>query len=432
MARFAAQEPNGSGVGQLEKLVRVALFKSAAELVGFLLQEAADRIDASYQPKPGQHYKGRAALDAQGMFGRFILWRDYYYSPSQGQGHYPADAALGLELGYTPALARLICLAAVNHPGFEQAAKDLAETGGIEISAQQIQRVVQRVGAAARRWQERPTRPQPCAAPILYASSDGTGVRMRAVELAGRKGKQPDGSAKTRQAYLGCVFTQHKRDEKGHPVRDHDSTTYVCSFDTVEDFWLILRQEAYRRGSATAGKIVLLLDGAVGLANQGRINFPGCLQIVDFYHAMEHLKQVWEALRGKDHPDFKKQYGRWTKLLLKDRVQTVIAQARQWCAGLTSQTAVEKALHYFESNVHRMQYGTFRKAGYFIGSGVIEAGCKTVIGARCKQSGMFWSEKGAENILALRCIDQSREWDNFWKQRANEHAARNDSLNLAV
>ena len=119
MARFAAQEPDGTGVGQLEKLVRVALFKSAAELVGFLLQEAADRIDASYQPKPGQHYKVRAALDAQGMFGRFILWRDYYYSPSQGQGHYPADAALGLELGYTPALARLICLAAVNHPGFE-------------------------------------------------------------------------------------------------------------------------------------------------------------------------------------------------------------------------------------------------------------------------------------------------------------------------
>jgi hypothetical protein len=99
---------------------------------------------------------------------------------------------------------------------------------------------------------------------------------------------------------------------------------------------------------------------------------------------------------------------------------------------LTSQTAVEKALHYFESNVDRMQYGTFRKAGYFIGSGVIEAGCKTVIGARCKQSGMFWSENGAENILALRCIEQSREWDNFWKRRANEHAARNDTLNLAA
>jgi hypothetical protein len=432
MARFAAQEPNGAGVGQLERLVRVAVFRSATELVGFLLQEAADRIDASYQPKPGQHRKERVRLEAQGMFGRFVLWRDYYYTPAQCQGHSPADAALGLELGYTPALARLICLEAVQHPSFAQAAENLGQTGGIEISAQQIQRVVQRVGLAARQWQKRHVAPHPCDAPIMYISSDGTGVRMRVEELAGRKGKQPDGTAKTRQAYLGCVFTQHKRDDQGHPVRDHDSTTYVSSFETGEDFWLTLRQEAQRRGSGTAGKIVLLLDGAAGLANQGRINFPGCLQIVDFYHAMEHLKEVWEALRGKDHPDFKKQYGRWTKLLLKDGVQQIMAQARAWSTGLTCQAAVEKALHYFQSNVERMQYRTFRQAGYFIGSGVIEAGCKTVIGSRCKQSGMFWSERGAENILALRCIKHSREWENFWKCRANEHAARNDTLNLSA
>jgi len=432
MARFSAQSPNGTGVQQLERLVRVAIFQSANELVGFMLQEAADRIDAAYQPKPGQHRKGRVRLDAQGMFGRFVLWRDYYYDPAQHQGHYPADAALGLEIGYTPALARLICLEAVDQQSFDQAAEHLRETGGIEISAQQIQRVVQRVGAAAQQWQERETSPQPCDALILYVSSDGTGVRMRLQELIGRKGKQPDGSAKTRQAYLGCVFTQHKRDDQGHPIRDHQSTTYISSFDTVEDFWLILRKEARRRGSGTAGKIVLLIDGAAGLANQGRINFPDCLQIVDFYHAMEHLKELWEALRGKDHPDFKKQYGRWTKLLLKNGVQLIIAQAREWSAGLSCQDAVEKALHYFESNVERMQYGTFRKEGYFIGSGVIEAGCKTVIGSRCKQSGMFWSETGAENILALRCIKLSREWENFWKCRANEHAARNDALPLAA
>ncbi len=432
MARFSAQGPNGAGVQQLERLIRVAIFQSANELVGFMLQEAADRIDAAYQPKPGQHRKGRVRLEAQGMFGRFVLWRDYYYDPAQHQGHYPADAALGLEIGYTPALARLICLEAVDQQSFDQAAEHLRETGGIEISAQQIQRVVQRVGAAAQQWQERETPPQPCDALILYVSSDGTGVRMRLEELLGRKGKQPDGSAKTRQAYLGCVFTQHKRDDQGHPIRDHQSTTYISSFDTGEDFWLILRKEARRRGSATAGKIVLLIDGAAGLANQGRINFPDCLQIVDFYHALEHLKELWEALRGKDHPDFKKQYGRWTKRLLKNGVQQIIAQAREWSAGLSCQEAVEKALHYFESNVERMQYGTFRKEGYFIGSGVIEAGCKTVIGSRCKQSGMFWSETGAENILALRCIKLSREWENFWKCRANEHAARNDALPLAA
>jgi len=79
-----------------------------------------------------------------------------------------------------------------------------------------------------------------------------------------------------------------------------------------------------------------------------------------------------------------------------------------------------------------MQYGTFRRQGFFIGSGVIEAGCKTIIGSRCKQSGMFWGQSGAENILALRCIHTSHRLDAFWKDRLNSHAARNDSLALAA
>ncbi len=93
---------------------------------------------------------------------------------------------------------------------------------------------------------------------------------------------------------------------------------------------------------------------------------------------------------------------------------------------------MEKALHYFEHNVARMQYGSFRQRGFFIGSGVIEAGCKTVVGSRCKQSGMFWSSPGAEKIIALRCIHQSRRIASFWKDRLNQRAAGNDALPLAA
>ena len=93
---------------------------------------------------------------------------------------------------------------------------------------------------------------------------------------------------------------------------------------------------------------------------------------------------------------------------------------------------MEKQLGYFVNNVPRMQYGTFRRQGFCIGSGVIEAGCKTVIGSRCKQSGMFWGEPGAENILARRCIHASRRLNEFWKDRLNTHAARNDGLALAA
>ena len=178
---------------------------------------------------------------------------------------------------------------------------------------------------------------------------------------------------------------------------------------------------------------MLLIDGAEGLANMGRLCFPGAIQIVDFYHALEHAGKVLAALLGsREHPDYKKRLGRWARRLLHDKVEQLIAQARQECVGEAQAQAVEKELGYFVNNVQRMQYGTFRRQGFFIGSGVIEAGCKTVIGSRCKQSGMFWGEPGAENVPALRCIQSSRRLGEFWKERLNTHAARNDSLALAA
>ena len=116
MSRFQTQELNGLAVQQLEVLVRTAVFKSANALVGFLLQEAADRIDTDYQAKPGQQYKGRVSLQVEGKFGAFALERDYYYHPGKKEGHYPADTALGLEVGYTPALAKLLCLEGADEP----------------------------------------------------------------------------------------------------------------------------------------------------------------------------------------------------------------------------------------------------------------------------------------------------------------------------
>ena len=382
MARF--QDPRGTVVQELEVLVRSAIFKPANALVGYLLQAAADRVDAAYQPKLGQQRKGREKLQVQGLFGIFQLERDYYYHEGKKEGHYPADAALGLEVGYTPALARLMCLEGADDSSFQKAQNHLLETGGIEVSARQIQRVVQRVGLSAQAWQEREAQHGGSAVPIMYLSADATGVPMRKEELEGRSGKQEDGGAKTRMAYLGCVFTQHKRDEEGHPVRDYESTTYVSSFSSIDEFGPCLRQEAIRRGLALALQVVLLIDGATGLANMGRLCFPTAIQIVDFYHALEHAGKVMEALLGsKDHPDYKIRLRRWAKQLLADKVAKLITQARQECLGKSQAKAVEKELGYFVNNIDRMQYGTFRRRGFFIGSGVVEAGCKTVIGSRC-------------------------------------------------
>lgn len=436
MVHFQGQAPTGLAVQQLEVLVRTAVFKPANAVVGWLLQAAADAVDRAYVPKPGQQRKGRQGLQVQGMFGSFTLHRDYYYHEGKQQGHCPADAALGLEGSYTPALARLMGLEGADEGSYQKAQNHLAETGGIAVSARQIQRLVQPVGQAAQVWQEREVQPAECErsqTPVFYVSADGTGAPMRQQELAGRVGKQPDGTARTRQVYLGCVFTQHRVDEQGHPVRDWESTTYVSSLEAIDQFGPLLRREALRRGLGSAAQIVVLIDGAEGLEHMGHSCFAGCLQIVDFYHALDHAGDVLEALLGsKTHPDYPARHGRWAKLLLKNGVEKLIGQTRQEAAACHRTQGVEKELGYFVRNVARMQYGTFRQQGLFIGSGVIEAGCKTVIGSRCKQSGMFWSAPGAENILALRCVHASRRLDAFWRYRLNQRAARNDALRLAA
>jgi hypothetical protein len=432
MAYFSGQTPSGQQVAELEVLIRTAIFKPATCLVECLLQQAADRIDAGYQAKAGEHFKGRATLQLQCLFGTFTILRDYYYHSGKKLGHFPADAGLGLEVGYTPALARLMCLEGADEPGFEKAERHLKESAGIEVSARQIQRVVGRVGADAQVWQGAESSPEVTDAPVLYVSADGTGVPARQEALAGRKGKQADGSAKTRQVYLGCVFTQHKTDEKGHPMRDWNSTSYVCGIMPIHEFGPLLRREAIRRGMGSAGKVVLLIDGAVSLECMGKDCFKDATQIVDFFHAMEHAAVVLELLIGKDHPEYRRRLRQWAKRLLKNGVKKLIEESRRESMDTARQAAVEDALGYFVRNEGRMQYGTYRKNGFFIGSGVVEAGCKSVIGYRCKQSGMRWSMEGAQNILALRCIHSSRRSDAFWNSRLNRHSARNDSLALSA
>lgn len=245
---------------------------------------------------------------------------------------------------------------------------------------------------------------------------------MRREELEGRKGKAADGKAKTRMAALGCVFTQHGLDDKGRPLRDHQSTTYLAGFESPSDFGIGLRREALRRGMGGVGQVVLLVDGALALEKMGRDYFPNATQIVDNYHAIEHLESLIEALLGKaDLRRFARRRHHWRKMLLNDGVERIIRRARKEAAGTSREEAVETQLGYFVHNVERMRYGTFRKKGWFIGSGVVEAGCRSVIGQRCKQSGMFWTEAGANAVMALRCLNSGGRLNAFWQAR---HAAR--------
>lgn len=412
----------------LEVHFRKILLTAGSQVFGRLLQRRVDQIDADYHPRAEQIRMGRRPLTTATLFGQVQIQRDYYYDGYKG--HCPADAALGFEGCCTPALARLICRSAAQQP-YGAASRDLQEYGGVEVEERQIQRTVLRTGPDTQAWLQK----QPCstqAVPVMYLGCDGTGAPMRREELIGRKGKGPDGQAKTREVKLGVVFTQHVRDEKGRPIRDHASTTYLASFDRVEDFAPQLRQEAIRRGVGQAGQVVFLSDGAVWTEELQRQNFPNAASILDFYHAAERVHALAKATVCAEDGAAKKQANRWIKHLLRDQVDRVITEARVALPKRSpNRQLAQEQIDFLNGHKNRMQYGTYRRKGWFIGSGVVEAGCKTVIGKRLKQSGMFWSETGASCVLNFRTLLLSSRFDAFWRDRQNDLAAKNDPLPLS-
>jgi hypothetical protein len=246
---------------------------------------------------------------------------------------------------------------------------------------------------------------------MLYGLIDGTGVPMTARETTGRAGKGEDGRARTREAKLAVFFTQDKLDEKGYPVRDRDSSSYIATFEPAAVFGDLVKAEGIRRGADHVRQLTIIGDGAAWIWGVATAKFPGATQIVDLYHAREHLHDLARQLEFMlgDHKD------EWLAARLEDLdhgdIEGICAAARVFPLEGSKKDELDTALGYFEHNAPRMRYKWFRQCGLFVGSGVIEAGCKTVIGQRLKQAGMHWTQNGADAIIALRCREASSQWE---------------------
>jgi hypothetical protein len=396
--------------------LREALFRDACGVLEQLLNDPALPVPEDHG-RPGEKCHPYRPKQPLTLFGRISLGRNYYYCQEEQQGRAPLDQALGLWAGYSPGVLRLLCRAAARFP-FEIAAAELKAYCGLEVEGRQIQRVAQVMGPLVRAAQEQmpPFKHDSGTIQIMYGAVDGTGVPMVPEELEGREGKQPDGSAKTREVKLGCIFTQTTTDEEGLPVRDHQSTSYVAGFEEAADFMVRFRKEAIRRRMAAALLFVLLGDGAHWIWEHGEKCFPLAIQILDLYHALEHLFTLSKLLEPQADTA-KALWQGWKEQLLVDEVAGVLDQARERVARLTDSKAAElagKEINYFERNQSRMLYGTYRALGLFYGSGVVEAGCKTLIGGRCKGSGMLWSVAGATHVLDLRCALFGNQFDDIW------------------
>ena len=250
-------------------------------------------------------YHGRHEKTFESALGPLRLERAYYHCERCQSGFCPRDRALGLQCSsLTPGVLRMSASAAAL-VSFEESSGLLHELAGVEVSAKQVERVAEALGVEIAVDERRHVEKMSPVAPTLYLGMDGTGVPMRAPEVSGRAGKQADGSAKTREAKVVTVWSAESRDPEGKPIRDPGSITYSAAIESaatpdtspeLSDFAARVLREATRRDFGEATRQVVLGDGSTWIWNTATELFPEATQILDRFHAKEHLSTVGKVI----------------------------------------------------------------------------------------------------------------------------------------
>jgi hypothetical protein len=406
-----------------EQVIRAGLLKLGGSMLEQLL--AADRGHRGPRVPCGNGHEavfaGYRDKSFDTVLGLVTVTRAWYHCGECGHGLAPRDAELSVAgASMSPGLAAMNDIAAAAGP-FAGAARLLAEIGGVRLTVKRVERAAEASGAAvaaagrerarltaARRLVPLPPSPLP---DNLYAAIDGTGVPMTGRETAGRQGKGEDGRARTREVKLGVFFTQDELDKNGYPVRNPASTSVIATFEPAGVFADLVKAEGIRRGADHVRQFTILGDGAAWIWGIATAKFPEATQVVDLFHAREHLHDLARKLEFMllDRKD------EWLAARLEDldygHIDGIVTATRKYPLEGVKKDEIDTALGYFENNAPRMRYHWFRQCGLFVGSGVVEASCKTVIGQRLKQSGMHWTLGGADAIIALRCREASSTWE---------------------
>jgi hypothetical protein len=428
----AAARAGGFDLEAVEGALRMAVLHAGAKV----LEDLLEKVGSGRRKEPVRCACG-AAMRSRGvrrvrvltLLGEVRFGRSLFQCPACGRTCYPGDRELDIEgTSRSPGVRRQTARLGAKET-FREAAGDMKELAGVALSRKDAERIAEAVGEDMERrdkaerdrlrFAEPPPPETPRTIETLYVEFDGTGVPMARHEVEGRKGKQKDGSAKTREAKIGCVFTQTAFDEEGRPIRDPASTTFTGAIEPAAEFGWRIYAEAVRRGLFLALRVVLLTDGAEWIRNLAELHFPGAIHILDLFHAREHLVELCRLLFERDPRHLNLYKDRWWEDLDDGNIERIVQEATLLLPkdpkdGKEARTAIG----YFEKNKERMRYAEFRDRGLFVGSGVVEAACKHVIGQRLKQSGMEWSVRGANAIIALRCAEASNRTEDYWEDRA--------------
>lgn len=362
--------------------------------------------------------KGKHPRRQETLVGRVQWERRYYYCPSCHQGHYPLDEAWGIAAGQcSEGVQKEIARLAARLP-FAQAAEDLEQLTGVSLSGRTVGRVAERRGAVLERHLQQETRAvveegeEVASAPAPPAEETSSwGVALDAGKIHLRDSWH--------DADVGVVF-QVREEVQASGERQVRCTnpSYVAQISALEETGRRLYVESRkRRCSPDQETVVCLGDGAAGNWKQFATHFPHRVEVLDWYHAVEHLWSVGQGLYGEGSEQAKA----WTKgqeqVLWNGHPEQVVQTLRAWAEEDRGQAAAE-AIHYFETNQGRMDYARYRAAGLPIGSGSAESGCKQMINVRMKQAGMRWSLQGAQAILNLRAALLGGQWEQAWPYTA--------------
>jgi len=414
----------------VEMAKRSALHKAGAASMSKLLQQdspAPDKRKLSCPCGQTARYRELRSRPILTVLGEVKITRPWFLCADCGKGQFPFDIELDVEhKDLSPGVRRMLAMVGSEAP-FDHGRRQIELLAGLAITTKAVERTAENIGEDLVRREKAeiaqavqlnlPVVIGP-PVPILYIEMDGTGIPVVKKETLGRVGKIEGQPAHTREVKLGCVFTQTGWDEEGYPIRDPSSTTYTGAIETADEFGKRIYLEAWNRGWPRAAKKVVIGDGAEWIWNIADTQFPGAIQIVDLFHAREHL---WDIAR-RLHPYDPAGQQRWMdihKPKLDDGKIEELTDLLRATAAATSelQELIRTEIGYFEGNKVRMRYPEFRNQHLFVGSGVIEAGCRTVIGQRLKQSGMFWTVRGANDIIALRCCHISGRFEDYWESR---------------
>jgi len=343
--------------------------------------------------------------DMHTVFGWIKLKRAYYHCPDCARSLVPYDLESGLRgQQLSPALAKACCLLAVDD-SFAQVSGKLQELLGPTLSERSVERLVHRVASVALGHQnaELESFTEGRQIPIaqnkpqrLYIAPDGTTVH------------ETDG---WHQAKVGCIYSQSERFER--------QRRYVARLDNSETFGWHLWLAACRCGLREAEELVYIGDGAGWIRSQFEQHFQRAVFIIDWYHASKHVWDCGKALFGEGTQATDNWVSEHLALLwdgLTRKLLDALKEQGKKHRG-RKREAIDTLYRYISVNEEQMQYDVFRAHEYDIGSGMVESGCKHVVGKRLKQSGMIWSRAGSSATLALRVCWLNERWYELWRQK---------------